>query len=82
MDETNVLGLNHDDFTTVISKCTIVNVSKTWNEKDKEHKEANLAEKYVRKDNEISLKITFTLATTFLKSHASESRRCLAYFDA
>ena len=78
LDDMNNLNYNHEDYITIIGNRTIVNINKAWNEKDKD-KDIQL--KYVKKDDRRSSKTTFTSATTFLMSHASESRRCLAYFD-
>ena len=78
LEEINNLNLNYEDFITVIGNRTLVNINKDWNEKDRN---SDIQTKYVRKDDKRTPKLTFTLATTFLMSHASESRRCLAYFD-
>ena len=77
LEDMNNLNLNHEDYITIIGNRTLANINKAWNEKDKN---SDIQIKYVKKDDRRISKTTFTLATTFLMSHASESRRCLAYF--
>ena len=77
----NRLGLTYTDYTMTIGNRTIVNINSDWNKINKEDKITNIQLKYVRNDEKIKPKTAFSLATTFLQSHASESRRCIAFLD-
>ena len=81
IDDMNRLGLTYTDYTMTIGNRTIVNIDSNWNKMNKDDKITNMQLKYVRNDEKIKPKTAFSLATTFLQSHASESRRCIAFLD-
>ena len=76
------LGLGYADYTMSIWNCTIVNISSEWNKMSKENKLTHMGNKYVRNDNKITPKTAFSLVTTFLQSHASESCCGIAFLDS